>query len=178
MTRTLVLVLAAVWSIVDAKAEDIQKLNALCKEEGARLARVDPDWKKKPFGDPSGDYNALLDSGAKLHFSFSTNIRACVGIAINYLRNEWHLFDVDNTFIDGGQLFQCDQSGAFNARLDVVRRLKGKVYNEPYRNWMDNGEGGLSAGDVGPAEPYSRDKCEQLFKNKIAELRLVDEPKW
>jgi hypothetical protein len=174
-----VLVFAAVWSAKAAKAEDIQKLNALCKEEGARLARLDPEWEKKPFGDPNVLYNYWLSTGAKVQFGFSTNINECVALVTGYLNNRWRVYDVEpQAFIEYDVLFQCGSEGVFNVLFDVVRRLNGNVLNVPYSEWADNGEGGLSFTDVTPRVPPSRDKCEQLFKKKVAELRLVEEPTW
>jgi hypothetical protein len=163
-------VVAAVWSATAANAEDVQKLNALCKQEGPSIIAAEAS---KLYNTP-----IYSDVGAKTLFSFSTTIDACLWIAVNYLTNRWDIQDVFKTFIDQGTLFYCDRFGANNALLDAVRRLGGKVDNKPYEQWLDNGEGGLPKTNVYPATPYSRDKCEQLFKNKIEELRPVDEPKW
>jgi hypothetical protein len=175
-----VLGFAAVWSVTDAKVEDVQKLDTLCKEEGARLTRVYPDWKKEGvWTDPSVRYNYWLSTGAKLQFGFSTNINECVALAIGYPRNEWRIYDVaPQAFIDYDVLFSCGSDGVFNVLFDVVRRLNRAVYHEAYPTFADNGEGGFPMTNPTPSAPYTRDKCEQLFKNKIAELGLVHEPKW
>jgi hypothetical protein len=99
----------------------------------------------------------------------------------NYLKNYWYINDVaPQTFSDDPtqELFQCQSGGVFNVLFDAVRRLNGKVSNLQRRDFVDDGEGGLPASYVSPPVPYSRDKCEQLFKKKIAELRLVEEPTW
>jgi hypothetical protein len=49
MIRTFVLVLAAISFIANAIAEDTQKLEALCKEEGARLVAAEAQEKAKFF---------------------------------------------------------------------------------------------------------------------------------
>jgi hypothetical protein len=190
------LVFAAVCLATTAKAEDVQKLNTLCKEAGARIVA---DEATEP-------HRIFTAEGTKAHFSFSTTIDACVGIRIDYLRNEWAIEDVFGTFVDilDNSLFNCSKSGVDNMLLDAVRRLNGRVSKEPYRNYLDDGEGGppvvtptdhhhngtaskeqppppSHSGTVSkeqPSPPPSRDKCEGLFKKKLAELRLVDEPKW
>jgi hypothetical protein len=161
------LVLAAIYFATTAKAEDVPKLNALCKEAGARMVAAEAQ---------KDAYKVYTADGVKAYFSFSTTIDACVGIGINYLQNDWFIVDVFGTFVDAKALFNCDKDGVNNTRLDAVRRLNGHVNNKSYSEWLDNGEGGLTTKE--PPAPPSRDKCEELFKRKLTELRLVDEPKW
>ncbi|MFS8115185.1 hypothetical protein QD460_25965 [Rhizobium jaguaris] len=159
---------AAIWFVPNAKAEDVQKLNALCKEEGGRLVAAEA---KQP-------YKFYSSEGAKVSFSYSVSIASCVGVVVDYLKNSWEIQDVNKTFVDVGSLFDCNKAGANNMLLDVARRLNGKLFDAHYDEWLDNGEGGRPATVLAPAIPYSRDKCEYLLKKKIAELNLVDEPKW
>ena len=166
--RAFVLAWAAVTFVPDAKAEDVQKLNALCKGEGAGL--INSESKK--------DYKIYSAEGSVAKFSYSVSIGACVGVVVDYLKNSWSIHDVNETFTDVGWLFDCSKNGANNMLLDAARRLNGKLFSVQYEQWLDNGEGGRPATLETPAAPYSRDKCEYLFTNKIAELRLVDDPKW
>ena len=116
---TFALVFAAICFATTAKAEDVQKLNALCKEAGARIVA----------GEATEPHRVFTAEGTKAHFSFSTTIDACVGIRIDYLRNEWSIEDVFGTFVDilDNSLFNCSKSGVDNMLLDAVRRLNGRV---------------------------------------------------
>src|SRR5215471_12486234 len=101
---TFVVVVAAMWCATAARAEDVQKLNALCKQEGPGIIAAEA---LKLYNTP-----IYSERGTKTLFSFSTNIDACVWIAVNYLTNRWHIEDVFKTFIDEGTLFSCDKFGA------------------------------------------------------------------
>jgi hypothetical protein len=163
---TFALVFAAICLATTAKAEDVPKLNALCKEEGARLVAAEAQ---------ANAIKTYTADGVKAYFSFSTTIDACVGMGINYLQNDWFIVDVFGTFVDAKALFNCHKEGVNNTRLDAVRRFNGHVNNKSYSEWLDDGEGGLTTKELAPP---SQDKCEELFKKKLAELCLVDEPKW
>jgi hypothetical protein len=159
---TFALVFAAICLVTTAKAKDLQKLDALCKEAGARIIAGEERPKE-------------LSANATVHFSFSTTIRACVWVVADYLANIWVLYDPFGSFTDLKYLFQCTNEGVRNTKLDVVQRLNGHTTSGNFWQWMDDGEGGPWT-RIQP--PPSRDKCEQLFKKKLAELRLVDEPQW
>jgi hypothetical protein len=167
------LVFAPICFATTAKAEDIQKLNTLCKKEGGELLAVE-----------ANDPNAKL-SDIRTHFSFSTTIDECVETRIDYLTNQWAILDVNGTFYEAvrpgaAELFSCDKHGVNNVLLDAARRLNASdITLRNYSQWLDDGEGGPPAVlKNGEGAPYSLDKCEELFKRKLAELRLVDEPKW
>jgi hypothetical protein len=153
---------AAALTAQIASAEDLKKLDALCKEAGARLVATESISKY---------WSA---EGLIVHFSFSPVIDTCVATRSDYLRNKWGIQDVTGNFTDAHILFDCDQSGVGNALLDRVRRFHGRVYNLSYREWMDDGEGGLSNAEKVPSAPYTRDQCDALFKRKLLELRLLD----
>lgn len=68
-------------------------------------------------------------------------------------------------------LFHCDESGADVTRIDKVREHRGLVFNVPYTEWLDDGEGGPPRTVKTPAVPYTKARCAALFEKWRNQLR-------
>lgn len=83
--------------------------------------------------------------------------------------------DVSQTIIRDGvsysNLFYCDADGADSILLEKVQAYKGNVFNVNYKEYMDNGEGGLPRTLKTPSKPYNRQKCEELYQGWLDRLR-------
>jgi hypothetical protein len=85
-------------------------------------------------------------------------------------QNEWKIFDIQGALVDTPLLFHCDRSGVDNVIVDEARRLEGKVFEVPYRVWLDNADGGNPRALETPAMPYSRDQCRSVFERRFQAL--------
>lgn len=165
--RKLMLAMVFPFAASCAHADDLKKLDRLCKDAGANAASAEDDksaWKM------------WTAKGTQVHFSYSAVIDTCVGTRVDYLRNEWDIQDVTGGFMNFHSLFDCSKSGAFNALIDKVRAYNGRIDDKGYSLWADNCEGGPSSAVQTPASEYSRKKCVALFKHKLDELHLFDVP--
>ena len=165
-TGLLLATVTAAFTFSAAMAEDVSSQEKLCKDLGARLVAFDARQ----------EYKVWSAEGTTVHFSFSAEIKSCVGTKTDYPNNAWMGQDISHNFMDIGPLFWCNAEGVDNAIIDAVRSFKGQVNEIDYREWLDNGEGGPASAVQVPQASYGRDRCATRFKRKLAELRLVDPP--
>ena len=116
--RKLMLAMVFPFAASCAHADDLKKLDRLCKDAGANAASAEDDksaWKM------------WTAKGTQVHFSYSAVIDTCVGTRVDYLRNEWDIQDVTGGFMNFHSLFDCSKSGAFNALIDKVQTTTGAL---------------------------------------------------
>lgn len=105
---------------------------------------------------------------------FSKQLNTCVITEANEMKNSFVLRDAALNFIkerQASQLFRCDEQGVNNAVIDAVRRFNGHVVNVPYKDWLDNMEGGPPATLVTPPMKYTADRCKALFERRVKQLQ-------
>ena len=74
---------------------------------------------------------------------------------------------------DGGNLnilMDCSADGANSLVLAAVRAHFGRVMTVPYREWLDDGFGGLPATFKTPERPYTRADCQRVLEKWLSML--------
>ncbi|HAR54758.1 TPA: hypothetical protein DCR79_00485 [Patescibacteria group bacterium] len=142
-----------------------QRLNKGCQTFGKDLIKRHKDLLQK-------DNN-------RQNFFYSKRLDTCVMAKSSELNNEWGIYDIKRNYIKQGleesglmgNIFYCDRDGVDNLILEKADQYKGELFDVPYENYLDNGEGGEPRTLKTPNSPYSRDKCKQLFNRKLVEIQ-------
>lgn len=154
-----VIVALILWGTVTANASK-RDLGQMCREYVASAVAKD----KSPF-------KHWDRSSTEFKAFFSPVIDGCVATAVDFLRNDWMVYDVHHSLLrDMVALFHCDRLGVDNVLLEKAKIYKGYLMNVTYSKFMDNGEGELPRALKSPDAPYSREKCEAMFQIKIKSL--------
>jgi hypothetical protein len=138
------------------------------------------DDKCKSLSDDLVKYmtdNKVVDySVITVNSFFSDKLRACIHTEVSDFGEVFKIRDVGKTVIKDGPeyfntLFYCDRNGASSAKLDILKKLDGKVHGLSYREWQDDGHGGLPASLKTPDKPYTKDMCTKLYNNWIKRIK-------
>lgn len=162
----LILILAAVL-IVDFMLyyhplSKTHQLNRLCQNFGKNII---------------AQHEELYDKNSKISFFYSKRLDTCVLKETDVLGNEYFLCDIKGNYIKQedyrvcGEIFHCDKDGVDNVILEKAEQYNGYMFNVPYSEYLDNGEGGQPRTLTTPEAPYTREKCEELFNKKLLEIR-------
>lgn len=111
---------------------------------------------------------------------YSEKIDTCVEARESQIENSFVVVDISGGFIkpmleapgDMGQgIFDCDSSGVDHMLTDKVREHHGYVDKVPYKEWMDDFQGGLPRTVKSAPKMLTRSDCERWFKKELRELR-------
>jgi hypothetical protein len=111
---------------------------------------------------------------------YSEKIDTCVEARESQIENSFVVVDISGEFIkpmleapgDMGQgIFDCDSSGVDHTLIDKVREHRGYVDKVPYKEYMDDFQGGLPRTAKSAPKMLTRSDCEQWFKKELGELR-------
>ena len=105
---------------------------------------------------------------------YSAALESCVQIEIAIVGVEVEIRDLSHSVMrDGGNynvLLDCSADGANSVILTAVRDRFGRVFNVPYREWLDDGFGGPPATLMTPDRPYTRADCERVLEKWLSIL--------
>ncbi len=92
---------------------------------------------------------------------YSKKVDSCILIEKKIVGVEIHIRDLSKSIIlDGGKnfnmLLHCDCDGADSVIIDKVRSFKGRVFNVSYKEWLDDGFGGLPRTLKTPDKPFTK----------------------
>ena len=107
---------------------------------------------------------------------YSEKLGACFYTEIADSGGMYKIRDLSKTIIKDGPdyfntLFYCDREGANSAKLDVLKKYQGNVYKYSYRDWQDDGFGGLPATIKPPEKPYTDDMCKKLYLDWMKKIK-------
>ena len=107
---------------------------------------------------------------------YSEKVDSCILIEKKLVGVSLHIRDLSKSIIlDGGKnfnvLLHCDVDGADSVVLDKVRLLKGRVWNVSFKEWLDDGFGGLPRALKTPEKPYTKKDCELVLQKWISILK-------
>ena len=137
------------------------------------------DNECQAFGEKFLEGHKSFSADAKHEFFYSKRCDTCLMTEVDVLGNAYTIYDIKRNFsratvedqLISFVIFNCDKSGCDNVILEKFEKLKDKAYRTSIKEYMDNFEGGLPRALKTPAESYSREKCEKLFKKKLKEVR-------
>jgi hypothetical protein len=75
---------------------------------------------------------------------------------------------------DGGDfnvLMYCDPDGADSVIIEKVKQYRGHVFTVPYREWLDDGFGGLPRTLKTPEKLYTKTACQKVFDKWMSILK-------
>ena len=105
---------------------------------------------------------------------YSAALEACVHVEIAIVGVDIEIRDLSHSVMrDGGNfnvLLDCTADGANSVILPAVRARFGRVFEVPYREWLDDGFGGPPATLKTPDRPYSQADCRRLLDQWLAIL--------
>lgn len=120
---------------------------------------------------------------------YSSKLNTCVQTRVDELDNVFLIRDISRNFIkdnlEGGavtqavnyygkvvnNLFFCDEDGVDNTLLDVVRAHDGYVALVPYKEKLDDFNGGPPRAVKTPDKKFTKDDCGKLFEKKLEEIK-------
>ena len=71
----------------------------------------------------------------------------------------------------GQGLFDCDTSGVDHTLIDKVREHRGYFDKVPYREYIDDFNGGLPRTVKSTPRMFTRKECKKLFLRELEEVR-------
>jgi len=106
---------------------------------------------------------------------YSKKVDSCILIEVADVGVEFIIRDLSKSVIRDGPrywsvLLYCDVDGANSAILKKVREFKGNVFNVPYREWLDDGFGGLPRTVKTPDKPYTKNDCEKVYSKWMSQI--------
>lgn len=115
----------------------------------------------------------------EVSFFYSKRLDTCIAQSIDELGNDYSLCDIKRNYIKQeledfttcGAVFHCDKEGVDNVVLEKAEKYNGKLFKVSYSEWLDNGEGGQPRTLKTPEKPYTREKCELMFNEKLTEIK-------
>ena len=100
---------------------------------------------------------------------------ACIHIEKSLVGVDFEIRDLSKTVIRDypgtALIFGCTQDCANSIILENVRKLKGRVFNESYSKWLDDGFGGIPTTLKTPRIPNTKSKCMEILKKWMKVLR-------
>lgn len=138
-------------------------LTEKCRELSRKhIETAKSEWKR--------DYTLIRSDGF-----YSRKLDACIHTEVADVGVDIEIRDLSRSVMkDGGNwnlLLQCDQDGADSVRLDKLKQYRGKVFNVPYVEWLDDGFGGMPRALKTPSNPYTKEQCSKVFDKWIADLK-------
>jgi hypothetical protein len=160
MTKLTIIGIAAAVTFIGCKSKEERGCDELERRYIAEQKGF--DWRKEelPF--------ITFDS------FYSTTLNTCVITEANEMKNAFVIRDAALNFIKerpASQLFSCNEDGVNNIILEAARRLNGFVFAAPYKDYLDNMEGGPPATLQTPSAKYTAARCRSLFERRISEIR-------
>lgn len=133
-----------------------------CAELKRNYIGEQKDWRKEEV--PFITFDSFI----------SKTVNTCIITEANEMKNSFVIRDAALNFIkerQASQLFSCDENGVNNIVLEAARRLGGYVFNVPYKEYLDNMEGGPPATLQTPPAKYTSARCKALFERRVKQLR-------
>ncbi len=142
--------------------EDQRAQDRACAALGAaHVERAKTEWGR--------DY-----TNREVRTLYSAALESCVHIEIVIVGVDVQIRDLSRSVLrDGGNLnvlLDCSADGANSVILTAVRARFGRVFNVPYREWLDDGFGGPPATLMTPDRPYTQADCEKLLEKWLSIL--------
>lgn len=159
----LVVIVALLFVYLNVSLAQAQRLNKQCQDFGKGVVMK---------------HEGMFD-GTKVSFFYSKRLDTCIAQSIDELGNDYSLCDIKRNYIKQGLLdisncggvFYCDKDGVDNVVLEKVEKYKGNLFEVPYKEYLDNGEGGEARAIKTPEKSYTREKCETMFDKKLSEIK-------
>jgi hypothetical protein len=107
---------------------------------------------------------------------YREKVDSCILIEKKLVGVNVHIRDLSKSIIiDGGKnwnvLLHCNIDGADSVVLNKVRLLKGRVFNVNYKEWLDDGFGGLPRTLKTPEKPYTKKDCDLVLQKWLSVLK-------
>lgn len=124
-----------------------------------------------------------MQQGAKRDYTlvetssfYSEKYDSCILVEKAMVGVEVFVRDLTKTILlDGGEnfnvLLHCDVDGADSVVLEKVRAQRGRVFEVPYKEWLDDGFGGPPRTLKAPINAYTKAKCESVLQKWISVLK-------
>ncbi len=134
-----------------------QRLNGECEKFGEKYLKEHKD---------------IVSESSKINFFYSNRLDTCVMSTTDEFNNEFFISDIQNNYLrDIKNVFWCDKDGIDNVVLEKAEKFNGYLFNESYKDFLDNGEGGESRTLKAPVKPYTREQCQYFFSKKLNEIK-------
>lgn len=160
----LMMIVGATTSVSDINAqEDESEQDRVCAALGA--AHVESAKTER-----GRDY-----TNREVRTLYSAALESCVHIETVIIGVGLEIRDLSRSVMRDGSnlhniLVDCSADGANSVILTAVRARFGRVFNVPYREWLDDGFGGPPATLMTPDSPYTRADCEKVLEKWLSIL--------
>ena len=140
--------------------EDQRAQDRACAALGAaHVERAKTEWGR--------DY-----TNREVRTLYSAALESCVHIETVIVGVDVQIRDLSRSVLRDGDnhnvLLDCSADGANSVILSAVRARFGRVFNVPYREWLDDGFGGPPATLMTPDSPYTRADCERVLEKWLS----------
>ena len=140
--------------------EDESEQDRVCAALGAaHVERAKTEWGR--------DY-----TNREVRTLYSAALESCVHIETVIVGVDVQIRDLSRSVLRDGDnhnvLLDCSADGANSVILTAVRARFGRVFNVPYREWLDDGFGGPPATLMTPDSPYTRADCERVLEKWLS----------
>ena len=158
----LMILVRATTSVSDVNAqEDESEQDRVC----AALGAAHVERAKTELG---RDY-----TNREVRTLYSAALESCVHIETAVIGVDLQIRDLSRSVMRDGSnlhniLVDCSADGANSVILSAVRARFGRVFNVPYREWLDDGFGGPPATLMTPDNPYTRADCERVLEKWLS----------